>query len=216
MMTKKGKVIFVLIFSVVLVIGVVGWQVLKLYTQSNSTDTANVATSEETISKNKTTDTMETNNTESEQMLKKQVEEEVQSQVKKEQEVVKQRVTDFSSTFLTYTSKTATTDFEKAARYMTKQAQSANQPNTDEKYETNQGIYKQAAGEVDVYLDMPLNGKEASFISIVACHSESDVGASADFPLLLKGELEKQEDNTWLISQVVIGNPANFPEVFFQ
>ncbi|EBF5204400.1 hypothetical protein FH000_12785 [Listeria monocytogenes] len=216
MMSRKGKLFFVLITVIVIVVGVIGWQVFQLYTQPTAKEKVNVATSEETISKNRTTDTTETTSTESEQMMKKQVEEEIQAQVKKEQEVVKQRVTDFSSPFLTYTSRTATTDFEKAARYMTKQAQSANQPNTDEKYETNQGIYKQAAGDVDVYLDMPLNGKEASFISMVACHSESDGGVSADFPLLLKGELEKQEDNTWLISQVVIGNPANFPEVFFQ
>ncbi|EAW7215132.1 hypothetical protein IA940_14690 [Listeria marthii] len=212
MMNKKGKIIFVVIFSVVLVIGVVGWQVLKLYTESDSTDKANIAESEGVISKNKTT---AANTTESESVIKKQVEEEIQAQVKKEQDDLKKRVEAFTKTFLTYSSETASTDFKKAAQYMTKQAQSANEPNTDENYEQTQGLYKQVVAKTDIYLDVQPERKEGSFISIVSCHSEGDGGISSDFPLMLRGELTKQENNTWLISKVTIGNPANFPKQFF-
>ncbi|EAG2315623.1 hypothetical protein BZD61_14495 [Listeria monocytogenes] len=212
MMNKKGKIIFVMIFSVVLVIGVVGWQVLKLYTESDSTDKANIYASEGVISKNKR---VAENTTESESVIKKQVEEEIQAQVKKEQDELKKRVEAFTKAFLTYSSETASTDFKKAAQYMTKQAQSANEPNTDENYEQAQGVYKQTAGKMDIYLDVQPEQKEGSFISIVSCHSESEGSISSDFPLMIRGEMQKQENNTWLISKVTIGNPANFPKQFF-
>ncbi|MBC1385614.1 hypothetical protein [Listeria innocua] len=215
MMNKKGKIIFVLIFSVVLVIAVVGWQVIKLYTQSDSADKDTRVISEEAISKNKTIDSVEDNTTESVQVMRKQIEEEIQAQVKKEQNDLKKTVEAFTKAFLTYSSETASTDFKNAAKYMTQQAQSANEPNTDENYEEKQGLYKQAAGKVDLYIDVQQERKEGSFISIVSCHSESDGGISSDFPLMLRGELKKQESNTWLISKVTIGNPANFPKQFF-
>ncbi|EKZ4627429.1 hypothetical protein QQ060_003050 [Listeria monocytogenes] len=212
MMNKKGKIILVVIFLVVLLTGVVGWQVLKLYTQPDSADKANITASEEALSKNNTTTA---NTTEPEQVIKKQVEEEVQATVKKEQDDLKKRVEAFTKTFLTYSSETASADFKKAVPYMTKQAQSANEPNTDEKYEQAQGVYKQTAGKMDIYLDVQPEQKEGSFISIVSCHSESEGSISSDFPLMIRGEMQKQENNTWLISKVTIGNPANFPKQFF-
>ncbi|HAO5780398.1 TPA: hypothetical protein IQJ52_002846 [Listeria monocytogenes] len=219
MMSRKGKFYFVLVTFVLVVVGVVGWQVLQLYTQPETEDKANLASQKGEISKENKAEPDGNNNAETEQITEEQVDAAVQAEATKERnekEDLEQTVEAFTKAFLTYSSDTASVDFEKATHYMTKEAKSANLPNTDEKYETNQGIYKQTAGDTDVYLDVPLNGKEAFFITITACHSESDGGISSDFPLMLRGELEKQEDNSWLISQVTIGNPANFPEEFFQ
>ncbi|MBC2288828.1 hypothetical protein [Listeria farberi] len=218
MMSKKGKIIFLLVSAIVLVIGVVGWQVYQLYAQSETSEKANLVTPKQKKSKKETDPIPEINDSETEQATEKQIEAAVQTQKmkeKNEKEKLEQTVISFTKAFLTYSTDSVSSDFKKASPYMTKFAQSANEPNTDEKYESNKGIYKQAAGDTEVYLQVPIIGNEASFITIAECHSESEGGVSTNFPLLLRGELEKQKDGTWLISQVTIGNPANFPEQFF-
>lgn len=218
MMSKKGKIVFLLVSVIVLVIGVVGWQVYQLYTHSETSEKANLVTPKQKKSEKEEEPIPETNNSETEQTTEKQIEAAIQKQKmkeKNEKEKLEQTVISFTKAFLTYSTDSASSDFKNASQYMTKLAQSANEPNTDEKYESNKGIYKQVAGDTEAYLQVPMIGDEASFITISECHSESDGGVSTDFPLLLRGELEKQKDGTWLISQITIGNPANFPEQFF-
>ncbi|WP_270997214.1 hypothetical protein [Listeria seeligeri] len=216
MITQKKKILFVILAVLLIVVSIVGWQVAKLYLQPETTETANVTTPE---AKTTRTTTEEPNSDGDEKEIEERVNKALQTQAsknKKEKDRLEKNLEAFSKAYLTYTSLTAESDFEKAAPYMTETARLANQPNSDEQYEGNHDIYKQSVQDTEIFLDVDMEETKGSFITIATCHSEGEGGTSSDFQWMLKGKIEKQTDNSWLVAEVSNGNPSNFPEQFFQ
>lgn len=212
----KKKLLIVSIAGVLVLLLVVGFQIMKLYGSNDKADTnlpVEKQRQEETkkkVEKNTTVSENTVDKAEIEAKMK-QAASNATLQAKKERQALKNEMTTFIKAYYTFTSETAEKDFDKAATYMTGDAKAKYQPQIDENYEGGSGSYKQYVEDVELYMDV--EDDSGSFMAIVICHGDTSSIGSSSFPLIVKGQIVKED--TWKVEKVQDGNPSNFPDQFF-